>query len=180
MTNTPAPAATIHAEAIAHGKSERRALIVASLVTLALLAAGALTIPLIHRYDLKNVSIFYEQFAAIEPPVLLLVAGFAGAMIWAATRGIARSDRRPSAFENKLLLFLQRKPMLAPIVAALLVFAISLIGTDLVFHRYIFTDDEYSGWFQAVIFAHGKRQAVVPPDWCRWIHAITPTSIAID
>src|SRR4051812_7655197 len=102
MTSTPPPE-TSHAEAPANGTSERRALIVASLVTLAFLAAGALTIPLIHRYDLKNVSIFYEQFAAIEPPVLLLVAVFAGAMIWAATRGIARSDSPPSAIaENRL------------------------------------------------------------------------------
>jgi hypothetical protein len=159
--------------------AERRVVTVAALVTLVLIAAGALTIPLIYRYDLKNVSIFYEQFARIEPPALLLVGMFACAMIWLARRrrrtdGVADA---PAIWDNAPRLFRER-PMLVPVVAALLVFTITVIGTDIAFHRYLFSDDEYSGWFQALIFAHGKRLAIVPPDWCRWIDAITPTSVA--
>jgi hypothetical protein len=159
--------------------ADQRAPTVASLVTLALIAAGALTVPLIYKYDLKYVSIFYEQFARIEPPALLLVALFAGAIIWLARRAGRTSgeadapgiwDRVPQVFRDR--------PILVPAIAALVVFTITLVGTDVVFHRYLFSDDEYSGWFQAVIFAHGKRLAIVPPDWCRWIDAITPTSIA--
>ena len=165
----------------ANASPEQRAVTFAGLVTLALLAAGALTIPLIYRYDLKYVSIFYEQFARIEPPALLLVAMFACAMIWLArhggpTEGVAGA---PEIWDNVPQLFRDR-PMLVPVIAALLVFAITVIGTDVVFHRYLFSDDEYSGWFQALIFAHGKRQAIVPPEWCPWIDAITPTSVGAD
>ncbi len=162
-----------------NASADQRAPAVAALVTLALLAAGALTIPLIHRYDLRYVSIFYEQFASIEPPALLLVALFAFAILWLARRAPhANGDRDASAMWDGAPQIFRDRPMLVPVIAALVVFTITVVGTDVVFHRYLFSDDEYSGWFQAQIFAHGQRVATVPREWCRWIDAITPTSIA--
>src|SRR6185503_12668536 len=60
------------------------------------------------------------------------------------------------------------------LAAGIVVFA----GTSLVFHHFALVDDEYAGWFQAVLFAHGKAHAAVSPEWCRWIRPMTPTSIA--
>ncbi|HTR76942.1 MAG TPA: hypothetical protein VMH39_02490, partial [Gemmatimonadaceae bacterium] len=63
---------------------------------------------------------------------------------------------------------------------ALSAFLVAAVGTSLVFHRFFLADDEFAAWFQAVIFAHGSRSATVAPEWCRWIGALAPTSIAVD
>src|SRR5476651_626503 len=55
----------------------QRTLRVAALAALTVVVAGALTIPIVIRDDLKETSLFYEQFARIEGPALALVAIFA-------------------------------------------------------------------------------------------------------
>lgn len=62
-------------------------------------------------------------------------------------------------------------------LAAAFALIVAVIGTDVVFHRFLLADDEYSAWFQAVIFAHGKTSAHVAAPWCTWINALTPSSI---
>jgi hypothetical protein len=59
------------------------------------------------------------------------------------------------------------------------VFVITVVGTDLIFHRFFLADDEFSAWFQAAIFEQGRWNAVVSPEWCRWIQNLAPTSIVI-
>jgi hypothetical protein len=39
------------------------------------------------------------------------------------------------------------------------------------------SDDEYAGWFQALVFAKGKTHAAIPAPWCAYGPAVTPNSI---
>jgi hypothetical protein len=64
-------------------------------------------------------------------------------------------------------------------VLAVGVLLVAAVGTNVVFHRFLLADDEYSAWFQAVIFARGKWSATVAADWCPWIKNMTPTSVGI-
>jgi hypothetical protein len=54
---------------------------------------------------------------------------------------------------------------MACVLLAVATFAITAIGTQVVFHNYALTADEYFADFQANIFLHGKLQAEVPPAW---------------
>ena len=52
---------------------------------------------------------------------------------------------------------------------------VTAVGIHLIYNGYLFIDDEYSGWFQSVIFANGRRTATVPAPWCTWIAGLAPT-----
>jgi hypothetical protein len=154
--------------------SARRSLAIAAASTLIIVLAGALAIPIVGTQRLKYYSLFYDQFARIEGPALGLVAAFALVALTLALAGPTRSgdevaDIRPH----------QRTPQWAIWSTVVWSSVVIITGFVFVFHGYFLADDEYSAWFQAVIFAHGKSQAVVPAQWCHWIGALTPTSIAV-
>jgi hypothetical protein len=154
--------------------SARRALFIAAASASTIVLAGALAIPAVAKHQLKHRSLFYEQFARIEAPALAIIALFAIVVVV-----LAVASQEPAAAETAAAARPQRIPASALWLVMLFSGAIIAAGYVFVFHRYFLADDEYSAWFQAVIFAHGRLRAVVPPEWCRWISAITPTSIAI-
>ncbi|MEO6877980.1 MAG: hypothetical protein ABI205_05825, partial [Gemmatimonadaceae bacterium] len=49
---------------------DRSAVRLAALITLTCAISGAIAIPLVASFNLPHVSLFYEQFARIEPPAL--------------------------------------------------------------------------------------------------------------
>ncbi|HEY4217812.1 MAG TPA: hypothetical protein VGM67_11790 [Gemmatimonadaceae bacterium] len=155
---------------------DRSAVRLGALITLACAVSGAIAIPVVTRFGLSRLSIFYEQFARIEPPVLVLVTLFAIAAL-VALRG--REDNGYALPHGAT----SGDALTAPLWPrawwlAIVVLVVTAVGTNLIFHRFIFADDEYSAYFQALIFAHGKWSTTVPAEWCRWIPYITPTSIA--
>jgi hypothetical protein len=155
---------------------DRSAVRLAALVTLTCAISGAIAIPLVARFGLARLSIFYEQFARIEPPALVLVALFAVAAL-ITVRGGAREDIASSDAGSSIGGL--RTPLWpSGWWLAVAVLVVTVAGTDIIFHRFFLADDEYSAYFQALIFAHGKWNAVVSPEWCRWIPYLTPTTIA--
>jgi hypothetical protein len=150
-----------------------RTLRIAALATITVVVAGALAIPVVLRDNLKEKSLFYEQFARIEGPALALVALFA-----IATLVFTRSDSSDRGAFTPVVADPQRLSRIVKWFAIAFAFVVVLVGFFLVFEQYYVVDDEYSAWFQAVIFAAGKLHGVVPPEWCGWIGAVTPTTIA--
>ncbi|MDB4876524.1 MAG: hypothetical protein JWM41_2970 [Gemmatimonadetes bacterium] len=149
-------------------EAARRAVRLAAVCVLGVVAAGLIAIPRISMRDYIGFSLFFEQFVRIEPAPLCLVAGFA-VVVLLCTRQLGSVDVELS------------QPRYRPWVIALgslLVAAVVWGGITLVFHRFLLADDEYSAWFQAVIYSRGHASAVVAPEWCRWIAALTPTSIS--
>jgi hypothetical protein len=143
----------------------------AALAVITIVVAGALTIPVVLRDNLKEKSLFYEQFSHIEAPALALVALFAIVTL------ILTLDPRSGQPPDRVI---DRRPMSRLVLwsAIAFVFVVALLGFFFVFEHYILVDDEYSAWFQAVIFAAGKTHGVVAPEWCGWIGAFTPSTIA--
>jgi hypothetical protein len=153
----------------------RRAVRLAAISTLVLSACGVIAIPTVSRLDLKYFSLFYAQYAAIELPGLLIIAAFAAATLVL----LARSPAIPSDDDDDAgVVRAPRRIWPWAWLLAAGVLLVAVVGTNVVFHRYFLADDEYSAWFQAVIFAHGRWSAAVAPEWCRWITYLTPTTIA--
>jgi hypothetical protein len=151
----------------------RRGVGLSSIVVLLLVVAATVAIRLIDRHWLSRNSLFYEQFATIEPAGLAILAAFAIAVLILL--------RRPPSVAEPLetapgWLSDTTRSRVAIVLGVLIATA---VGTHLVFHNYLFIDDEYSGWFQSVIYSRGHRTATVPAEWCRWIASLTPTTIAI-
>lgn len=174
VTETPPHSASEQsAEPAAH---DRTAVSLGALVTLTCIVSGFIAVPAVAQYNLQTLSIFYEQFARIEPPALLLLALFAVVVLILALRSGSTNvsttqvecDGREEAASGRG----------RAILLAIGVFLVTVLGTDLIFHRFFFADDEYSAYFQALIFARGQWSAIVAPEWCRWIGYLTPTSIA--
>jgi hypothetical protein len=100
---------------------------------------------------------FYVLFARHEPAGLAVVAIFS----LIAARGLLRGgdaagqqcDQNPN------------RAGLLCVLLATIAFAFAAIGTQIVFHDYALTADEYFADFQAKIFLHGKLQAEVPSAW---------------
>ena len=67
----------------------RRAVRLASILVLVLCVAGIVGVRVIAKYELWRRSIFYEQFAAIEPPAIAILAVFAIIVLVLATRAPA-------------------------------------------------------------------------------------------
>jgi hypothetical protein len=149
----------------------RRAVRLAAFCVLGLVTSGFLCIRIIHKQGLWANSLFYSQFASIEPPALIVLALFAIAVLL-----LLRRPPEDGATDAPWWL---RIGLRGAITIALAVFVVTVAGTYLVFHHYPFVDDEYSGWFQSVIYSRGDRTATLPAHWCQWIASMTPTSIAI-
>ena len=152
---------------------DRSAIRLAALITLTFAASGAIAIPSVQAYGLHSYSLFYEQFARIEPAALAMVALFAFAILILVAR------TRDGAAISGIKMYAPR-PGLWPwggVCLALGVLLVTLLGTDLIFHRFFLADDEYSAYFQALIFARGRWSAIVSPEWCRWIEYLTPDTI---
>jgi hypothetical protein len=145
-----------------------RAARLAAVLVLVIVVAGLFAIRYVERLSLQYYALFYEQFARIEGRALVLLVPFAVVVWWWVTA------RREEA-EPRWWIAVTRR--VSPLVLAIAAGLVVLAGTLLVFHRFQFVDDEYSAWFQAVLFAHGRVNGVVAPEWCRWIGALTPTSI---
>src|SRR4051812_1530479 len=111
---------------------------------------------------------FYEQFATEGPGIAMLAAG-AIAMLFLAGRPTSESD-----FDAPTWL---KRVGRSRIALAITVLLIVRVGASLVFHDYALVDDEYSGLFQATIYANGHGAATVSQPWCQWINALMPTTI---
>jgi hypothetical protein len=147
-----------------------RTIRLASILTLVVCGAGLLSILSVNKIGLWMVSLFYDQFIRIEPPAIAVIAIFAIVVYRMAGRG-SPDDLEPPAWLDP-----SRRTQFA---LAAGVVAVALAGTYVVFHHYAFVDDEYSGGFQAAIYATGARDGVIPPAFCGTIEALRPTSVNI-
>lgn len=154
----------------------RREIVVACLAALVLLTAGVFANAAAVKRELKYQSLFFEQFAAMEMPAVAVTAVFViGIVLIAVSRrrsSVAGDD--VAAFDPSSTAPRWALPALLGVVGLIIVF-----GFVAAFHRYYIADDEYSAWFQAQIFARGRWTATVPPNWCGFITAITPTTISV-
>jgi hypothetical protein len=148
----------------------RRTIRFAAILTLLLCAAGVGFIWLVERFELWRRSMFFEHFAANEGAGIAIMAVAAIALFIAARR----------AGESEYVAAAPDISRRAWIYVAAGVFLIVLTGTFVIFRNYAFVDDEYSGLFQATVYAHGQSVATVPAPWCEFIVPLTPTSIASD
>src|SRR4051812_16111249 len=110
-----------------------RAIRLAAALTLAVCAAGVLGIQAVNKLGLWMTSLFYEQFVSIEPPSIALLALFTAA-VFMATRTVARDGDPSQALWISLIRW-------TPLLAPLLVLAVTVVGTYVVFHHYAFVDD---------------------------------------
>jgi len=153
----------------------RRAIRLSAIAVLSLVFAGAVAVHTINRHWLARNSLFYEQFAAFEPFEMAILAAFAFAVLIM----LGHSSSASAELELEIAPLWLSNSTRTRLLISLGVLVVTALGTHVVFHNYPFVDDEYSGLFQAVIYSHGVRTATVPPEWCRWIASLTPTSIAI-
>ena len=142
------------------------------MLVLVLCIAGIVGMKAIARRELWRVSLFYDQFVAIEPPGIAILAIFAFAVLVLLTRPAADDDADPIPRWLR-----DTSPTRWAIILGVIV--VTVAGTHLVFGAYPFVDDEYSGIFQGIIYSRGHRTALVAQPWCQWITALTPTSIAV-
>jgi hypothetical protein len=152
-------------------RKARRAIGFGVTMTLVLAVAGLAGIPRARQPEFEAYSLFFTQFARIEMLPLVYAVAFAlGLYLWMrVTRPDAADESTPTS-----------EPAFQPWIVALIACSVTLIayaGVRWLFRGYIMSDDEYSGWFQAQVFAHGKTHAVIPPAWCPYGPAITPTSV---
>jgi hypothetical protein len=153
------------------GEDAARNIRYAALLTLVVCFAATLAIPSVNKLGLRAVSLFYDQYVWAEPPGIALLAIFSiAAYVMARKPAGGTEPDAPSWVRDS------PRNWLILILATLL---ITWAGTHLVFDAYPFVDDEYSGWFQAAVYAQGRSAAVVPAPWCTWIGALTPTSIRV-
>ncbi len=100
---------------------------------------------------------FYVLFARNEPAGLAIVAVFSLIAAVGLLRGDDKAGRQCDQNPN-------RAGLLCVLLAAI-AFVFAALGTQIVFHGYALTADEYLADFQAKIFLHGKLQAEVPSGW---------------
>lgn len=115
-------------------------------------------------------NVFFVLFARNEPLGLSVFATFSLASAWFCF------GRKARLLWPKLKLPVSAPFLLSLIAAA--TFVVAATGTDLVFHNYALTADEYLADFQSRIFLHGKIQAEVPAQWLPAEHVIRPTFVA--
>jgi hypothetical protein len=151
----------------------QRAVRLAATVVLALLASGIFAMTVIRRDWLDRKSLFYEQFLTIEPPSMVILGAFA-LIVLALVR--FRKEGEDLSISPPRWLSDTRRTQWLIVIGVLLV---TSVGTVVVFHRYLFLDDEYAGWFQAVIYSKGHLTTTVPPALCGWIQSITPTTVGV-
>jgi hypothetical protein len=116
-------------------------------------------------------NVFYVLFSRNEVAGLAVVALFSGAVAW-------RIFHRPiNASAQRLTRWIVDHEKRALLIIALSVFAIATLGTQIVFHDYAVTADEYLADFQARIFLRGHIQAQVPDAWVDAAQTIRPTYV---
>jgi hypothetical protein len=145
----------------------RKAVRLACITTLAICLAGLLAVPVAGTPQYVMYSLFFDQFAKIELWPLLLPVAFAIATLVALRRRRDDSQVTTSSYSRA------RTVVLAAVVAV-----VALAGARLVFGGYLLADDEYSAWFQSRIFAHGVSSATLPHEWCGYMGALSPSSVA--
>jgi hypothetical protein len=100
---------------------------------------------------------FYVLFARHEPAGLAVVAAFSLIAAVGLLRGGNAAGQQCDQNPNRAGLLC--------VLLATIAFVFAAIGTQIVFHDYALTADEYLADFQANIFLHGKLQAEVPSAW---------------
>lgn len=113
-------------------------------------------------------NVFFLLFARNEPVGLLIVAlfGLLGAFL------IFRKAPMPEKPDTEIT----RAPSIT-VGVAVLVLVITALGTQIAFHNYALTADEYLADFQAGIFARGKFQAEIPSSLVDAVRVISPIYI---
>jgi hypothetical protein len=162
-----APSRTIEgdSERVAAARAIRLALVIVG----AIIVAGLAAIPLASAPNYQNYSLFFEQFARIELPALLVAGAFVVAL-WRRS-GAGVGDVSGEVVAAPFFRWMQTRHLVLATVV------IVWLGVRFVFRGYAFTDDEYAAFFQSQIFAHGRAVVPIPPQWCKWDSAISPTSV---
>jgi hypothetical protein len=102
-------------------------------------------------------NVFYVLFARHEPAGLAVVAVFSLIAAVGLVRGGNVAGQQCDQNPNRA--------GLVCVLLATIAFVFAALGTQIVFHDYALTADEYLADFQAKIFLHGKLQAEVPSAW---------------
>ena len=116
-------------------------------------------------------NVFYVLFARHEPVALIIVVIFSLASACAFLRSAGKVETIDSTSW-------MRHERLWLVAVAVLVLAVTALGTHLIAHNYALTADENLADFQAKIFLHGKTRAEVPTPWREVIRVIQPTFVS--
>jgi len=158
--------------------ADRRVLRVAAMLTAVIAAYGLLARMWIVRAGLSRphwLNIYFRLYALHELPHLLLLLGFALAMVWGTARARGEDARGAEAGDAG------GTPRLAQLsLVALAVAALGWATTHLVMHDLLFSMDEFTVDFQARIFARGQSAAAVPWPWRSIGPALTPIFVNFD
>jgi len=158
--------------------ADRRVLRVAAVLTAVVAAYGLFSRMWIVRVGLnrpRGFNIYFRLYALHERPHLLLLLGFALALLWATVRA-GREALNPVPAVGS-----DGAPRLGQLaVVALAVTALGVATTHLVMHDLLFSMDEFTVDFQARIFAHGQNAASVPWPWRSIGPALTPIFVNFD
>jgi hypothetical protein len=120
-------------------------------------------------------STFFIQYQRHEPVFLALMAAFAVAVVLLARRSADQPDISGSDVARVTARSVWRVTGLAAVV-----FALALVGTSAVMHRFPLAMDEYVAEFQARIFAAGQLTVPVPSEWQQFTPALRPVYVGID
>lgn len=150
----------------------RRTVRFAALLTLLLCVTGLAGLWLIPKLELWRRSMFFEHFAANE--------GFGIAVLALGAIATFIMARRPADFENASTPAWMIDSRRTRAILALWVLIAVWIGARVAFRNYALVDDEYSGLFQATIYANRQTSSLVQAPWCQWISPLTPISILAD
>jgi hypothetical protein len=110
-------------------------------------------------------NVFFVLFARHEPAGLAIVALFSLIAAGGLFRGGDAAGRQRNENPNRAGLLC--------VLLATTAFVFAALGTQIVFHNYPLTADEYLSEFQANIFLHGKLQAEVPSAWVSAQHFLS-------
>jgi hypothetical protein len=116
-------------------------------------------------------NVFFVLFARNEVAGLGVVALFSSAASWWIFH------KRITTAVERLIPWLVGREKWCLLIVAIGVFVIATLGTQIVFHDYALTADEYLADFQARIFLRGELQAQVPAAWVGAVHVIKPTHV---
>jgi hypothetical protein len=119
-------------------------------------------------------NIFFRQYALHEPAFLGLLGLFA-----VASAVFFASRREPATAEGGSDGIAAPKGR-ALLLVALIVGGVGFAATHLLFHRLLFSMDEFGLDFQARLFAGGDVATVVPWPWRSLLRVITPIFVGVD
>jgi hypothetical protein len=143
------------------------------------LVLGPVIIARIGRPGVLNagtgVNTFFEQYRRHEPIFLALMASFAIGTAIVARRAVPDESATDTPWSNFSRWGVGQLAMTAVIVVAL-----TAIGTSVVMHALPLSMDEYVADFQARVFASGLRVATIPDAWRPVAWSMTPVFIAYD